>query len=245
LTAITYARYDMRRLFRNRRFLIFTVGFPLLLFLFVANSNKNVKLEGIPFPVYYLTGMVAWGTMNAVSAGGGIISLEREVGWTRQLRITPLPARAYIATKVASGYVLACLTIIVLYIAAQTVPVHLTVGGWLLMTALVLIGLLPFAALGIFLGHTLRPDTLGPVIGVISAIFALLGGAWFPIAQSGTVYDVTKLLPSYWLVQAGRAGLSHQVWPLEGWVVIVVWTVGLTALAAMAYRRDTGKSKAV
>jgi ABC-2 type transport system permease protein len=130
----------------------------------------------------------------------------------------------------------------VLYIAALSIPVHLTLGGWLLMTALVLLGLLPFAALGIWLGHSVSPDTMGLAIGVISGIFALLGGAWFPISQSGTFYEVTKLLPSYWLVQAGRAGLTHQVWPLEGWLVLVVWTVGLTALAAMAYRRDTGKA---
>jgi ABC-2 type transport system permease protein len=242
LTAITYARYDMRRLYRNRRFLIFTVAFPLILFLFIANSNKHVTLQGIPFPVYYLTGMVAWGTMNAVSAGGGIIALERAVGWTRQLRITPLPVGAYISTKVASGYALACLTIVVLYIAALSVPIHLTLDGWLLMTGLILIGLLPFAALGIFLGHSLSPDTMGPAIGVISGIFALLGGAWFPLSTSGALYDVVKLLPSYWLVQAGRAGLTHKVWPLEGWIVMVVWTAALTALAVMAYRRDTGKA---
>jgi ABC-2 type transport system permease protein len=241
MTATVYARYDMRRLFRNRRFLIFTVAFPLLLFLFIANSNKSTKLEGIPFPVYYLTGMVAWGTMNAVSAAGGIIAFERSVGWTRQLRITPLSARGYIATKVATGYVLACTTIVVLYIASVSVPIHLTAGGWLLMTALVLVGLPPFAALGIFLGHSLAPDTMGPAIGIISAVFALLGGAWFPISTSGTLYDVTKLLPSFWLVQAGRAGLTHQAWPLEGWLVILVWTAAFTLLAVRAYRRDTGK----
>lgn len=242
MTSVAYARYDMRRLYRNRRFLIFTIGFPLILFLFVASSNKNAKLEGIPFPVYYLTGMVAWGTMNAVSAGGGIIALERQVGWTRQLRITPLRARAYIATKVATGYVLACTTIVVLYIAALAIQVHLTAEGWLLMTALVLVGLLPFAALGIFLGHSLAPDTMGPAIGIISSIFALLGGAWFPISTSGTLYDVTKWLPSYWLVQAGKAGLTHKAWPLEGWIVLVVWTTAFTLLAVRAYRRDTGKA---
>ena len=42
-------------------------------------------------------------------------------------------------------------------------------------------------------------------------------------------------------IQAGRAGLTRQAWPVEGWVVIFVWTAGLTALAVMAYRRDTGK----
>jgi len=242
LTAVTYARYDLRRLYRNRRFFIFTLGFPLVLFLFVANSNKHVVVEGIPFPVFYLTGMVAWGTMNSVSAGGGIIALERAVGWTRQLRITPLPVRAYMATKVATGYVMACTTIIVLYVAALSIPVHLTIGGWALMTGLILVGLVPFAALGIFLGHTLSPDTMGPALGGIGAIFALLGGAFFPISTSGTFYDIARLLPSYWLVQAGRAGLTHKAWPLEGWVVLIVWTTGLSWLAMLAYRRDTGKA---
>jgi ABC-2 type transport system permease protein len=242
MTALTYARYDLRRLFRNRRFFIFTLGFPLILFLVVAGSNKHVMLDGIPFPVYYLTGMVAWGTMNAVSAGGGIIALERAVGWTRQLRITPLSVRAYLATKVATGYVMACLTIIVLYVAAATIPVHLTAEGWILMTVLILVGLVPFAALGILLGHALSPDTMGPALGGISAVFALLGGAWFPIGETGVLNDIVRLLPSYWLVQAGRAGLTHKAWPLEGWAVIIVWTVGLSWLAMMAYRRDSGKA---
>lgn len=242
MTAVAYARYDLRRLYRNRRFFIFTLGFPLVLFLVVANSNKHVVIEGIPFPVYYLTGMVAWGTMIAVAAGGGIIALERAVGWTRQLRITPLPVWSYMATKVAAGYVMACTTIIVLYVAAATIPVHLTVGGWLLMTGLILIGLVPFAALGVFLGHSLAPDTMGPALGGISALFALLGGAWYPLSTSGTLYDIVRLLPSYWLVQAGRAGLTHQVWPLEGWLVLIVWSVVLSWLAMWAYRRDTGKA---
>jgi ABC-2 type transport system permease protein len=242
LTAVAYARYDLRRLYRNRRFFIFATGFPLVLFLVVAGSNKHVVIEGIPFPVYYLTGMVAWGTMNAVAAGGGIIALERAVGWTRQLRITPLPVGAYMATKIATGYVMAITTIIVLYVAALSIPVHLTAEGWLLMTGLILIGLVPFAALGIFLGHSLTPDTMGPALGGISAIFALLGGAWYPLSTSGTLYDIVRLLPSYWLVQAGRAGLTHQVWPLEGWLVLIVWTAVLSWLAMRAYRRDTGKA---
>jgi ABC-2 type transport system permease protein len=241
LTAINYARYDLRRLYRNRRFFIFATGFPLVLFLVVANSNKHIVIEGIPFPVYYLTGMVAWGTMNAVSSGGAIIALERAVGWTRQLRITPLPVSAYMATKIATGYVMALTTIIVLYIAALSIPVHLAAQGWLLMTGLILIGLVPFAALGIFLGHSLTPETMGPALGGISAIFALLGGAWYPLSTSGTLYNIVRLLPSYWLVQAGRAGLTHQAWPLEGWLVLIVWTAGLSWLAMRAYRRDTGK----
>ena len=110
------------------------------------------------------------------------------------------------------------------------------------MTGLVLVGLLPFAALGIFLGHSLTPDRWGRLSVSSAASLLCSVGPGSRSVLRARFYDVTKLLPSYWLVQAGRAGLTHQAWPVEGWVVILVWTAGLTALAVMAYRRDTGKA---
>ena len=66
-------------------------GVPLLLFLLIGGTNRNAHLDGISFPLYYMTGMAAWGTMMAVISSGARIAAERQVGWTRQLRITPLP----------------------------------------------------------------------------------------------------------------------------------------------------------
>jgi ABC-2 type transport system permease protein len=243
LTAISYARYDVIKTFRNRRFFIFAVGVPLVLYLIFAGANRHVKLEGIPFPIYYLAGMVSFGTMNAATSGGAVISLERSVGWTRQLRITPLPVWAYMLSKVIRGYVMVSITIIVLYAAgALSFNVSFTAGGWLLMTGLVLVGLLPFMALGILLGHLVTPDTMGPALGGLTAMFAIFGGAFGPLATNGWFHTFAQLLPSYWLVQAGGAGLSHTAWPAEGWEVLAVWTVVLGRLAMIAYRRDTNKS---
>ena len=243
MTAISYVRYDLIKVARNRRFFVFSLGFPLVLYLVVAGANHHASFFGVPIKVYYLTGMVSWGSMNAVTSGGGLIALERSVGWTRQLRITPLPVWAYMTSKVVRGYVTACIAIIVLYIAALAMNAHLALGGWLIMTGLILVGLLPFAALGIMLGHMMKPDSLGPALGGISALFALLGGAWGPLAgNSGTFLDIIKLLPSYWLVQAGKAGLTQASWPLEGWLVLVVWTALLAWLAVVVYRRDTARA---
>jgi ABC-2 type transport system permease protein len=113
---------------------------------------------------------------------------------------------------------------------------------WLEMTGLLLVGLIPFAVLGILLGHLLNADSLGPAMGGLTALFSLLGGAWGPLFGSGALNDVAKLLPSYWLVQAGKAAFSGGGWPLEGWLVIVVWTAALVRLAAFAYRRDTARA---
>jgi ABC-2 type transport system permease protein len=108
------------------------------------------------------------------------------------------------------------------------------------MTALMLVALLPFAALGILLGHLLTPDSVGPAIGGTTAVFALLGGIWFPIT-SGVMHKLAEALPSYWLVQASRVGLGGHGWGRTGWFVVIAWTVGATVLARRAYARDTGR----
>jgi ABC-2 type transport system permease protein len=57
-----------------------------------------------------MTGMIAWGTMVAVISSGARIAAERSVGWTRQLRITPLPTWSYFAAKIFCGYMMALLS---------------------------------------------------------------------------------------------------------------------------------------
>ena len=100
------------------------------------------------------------------------------------------------------------------------------------MTGLILIGLLPFAGLGIVFGHLLTPDSIGPVMGGTTALLAILGGTWFPIT-SGAMKDIGEALPSYWLVQAGHVALGGKGWTTAGWVVITVWTVGAAVAARL------------
>ncbi len=121
-----------------------------------------------------------------------------------------------------TGYVMAAITLAVLYIAGTTLGVSLTGGEWVRMTVLILVGLLPFAALGIVDRALLTPDSIGPAMGGATALFALLGGTWFPIT-GGVMQKIGEALPSYWLVQAGHVGLGGKGWSTTGWVVIAVW----------------------
>jgi ABC-2 type transport system permease protein len=234
-----YTRFELLRTFRNVRFMVLSLGFPLVLFLLVAGPNRDKTLGGIPFPVYYMIGMVAWGTMSAMLSSGARIATERAAGWNRQLRITPLRTRSYFQAKVTSAYALAGLSIALLFLAGVALGVSLTPSEWLTMTGLVLVGLIPFAVMGILLGHLLTPESVGPAIGGVTALLALLGGAYGPIATSGALKDLVQLLPSYWLVQAGQVALGGQAWGREGWLVVAAWTVVLVRLAGWAYRRDT------
>lgn len=239
MNALLYTRYELLRTFRNRRFLLLSLGFPVVLFFSVAGPNQHKHLQGISFPLYYMIGMATFGTMGAMLSSGARISAERAVGWNRQLRISPLSTRAYFRAKVLTAYLTALLSLIVLYICGVSIGVSLTAGDWLSMTGLMLVGLVPFAALGVFVGHLLTPDSIGPAMGGGISLLALLGGAWFPV--SGTLAEIAQYVPSYWLVQAAHVGVGGHPWGTKAWVVLVVWTLVLAALARRAYRNDTGR----
>lgn len=243
MTALAYTRFELVRTFRNFRLLIFSLGFPLVLYFVIAGPNRDqgdFGGTGITLPLYYMVGLVSFGTMMALISTGARIATERTDGWTRQLRITPLSARAYLRAKVLTGYAMALLTIASLYAAGAILGVRLPAERWLEMTGLILVGLLPFAALGIFAGHLLTADTIGPAAGGLVSLLALVSGTWFPVT-SGFLHDIARLLPSYWLVQASHVSLGGDAWSALGWIVVGAWTVALTVLARAAYRRDTAR----
>jgi ABC-2 type transport system permease protein len=244
MNSLVYTRYELLRTLRNRRFFLLSLGFPLVLYFVIVSPNRHVQNfdgSGISFPLYYMIGLASFGTMSAMLSSGARIAAERAVGWNRQLRISPLSTRNYFRAKIVTGYMMALISLLALYLAGTSLGVRLGASEWLEMTGLILVGLIPFAALGIMIGHMLTPDSIGPAMGGGISLLALLGGTWFPITGHGFLHDIAQLIPSYWLVQASHVAIGGHAWPAKGWIVMIAWTVVLSVLAARAYRRDTGR----
>ena len=240
----TYLRYELLRLARNKRLFIFSLAFPVALYLVIAGGNKNQtqQLGGlvVAFPLSYMVAMAAYGSMVAAISGGARIATERATGWNRQLRLTPLTVRSYFGAKVITSYVMSIISIALLYICGLAYGVRIgSAARWIEMTGLLLIGLLPFIALGVLIGHLLTPDSLGPAIGGGAAFLGFLGGLWIPLPNSGFLHQLGQFLPSYWLGQAARVGVGAHAWGVRGWTTVALWFVLFTALAGWAYRRDT------
>jgi ABC-2 type transport system permease protein len=244
VTSLVYIRYELLRALRNRRFFFVSLGLPLIFYFVIASPNRHVHNydnSGISLPLYYMVGLTAFGTMVAMISTGTRIAAERQAGWTRQLRITPLSTRAYFRAKVLVAYMMSGLTIVLLGLAGSSLGVSLPAGQWLAMVGLILVALLPFAALGIMLGHLLTVDSIGPATGGGASLLAFLGGTWFPLGSHGFLFQLGRLLPSYWLVQAAHTGLTGHDWPARGWITIAAWSALLVAGALYAFRRDTQK----
>ena len=239
---MSYARAELLRMTRDRMTFFFTVGFPLILFWVIAGPNVDAKgfdARGVTLGVYYMCTMAAYGAMIAVISLGGRIASERQTGWTRQLRISPLTPRTYFRTKLGVAFLAAGVTIGLLYVSGFAAGIRLPADRWLVMTGLIVLALVPFAALGVWMGHLLTVNAVGPAVGAGTGLLALLSGFWFPI-NSGIVREIVEFLPSRWLVEASQSAITGETWPLKGWIVVLGWSALLTLGAVRTYRRDAG-----
>jgi ABC-2 type transport system permease protein len=244
MSSATHFRYEVLRVLRNRAFYGVTLALPLVLFVGVASGQRHATFNGTSFPLYFMTAMAVYGSMFAAVGPGARIARDIAGGWTRQLRITPLRARTDLLAKVVTAYVLALPTLGLLYLAGASLGVRLAASQWLELTGLILVGLTPFVVIGFVLGYLMPVDALTPALGGTVVLFSLFGGVYgIELAKSGLLFDFMKVLPSYWLVQAGQSVvLDSGGWPAEAWLVIAAWTIVLLPVAGLAYRRTAARA---
>jgi ABC-2 type transport system permease protein len=240
----TYLRTEVRRTLRAPRYFIFVIGMPVGLFLLFSSLYGSGTQDGINGKAWLMVSMSVFGAMGAAVSIGGRIAGERQNGWTRQLRLTPMPGWTYVVSKAVTAMAVAVPALALVYaVGALAEGVRLPAAKWLEAAGWSLLALVPFVALGIWLGHRLTVDVLGPLSGALFTGLGILGGVWFPIDQlPSTLQSVAKALPSYWLAQAGREPLAGSWIGWHGVSILVIWTIVFAVLGARAYRRDTARA---
>lgn len=246
---LAYLRLEIRRMLRNRRYLLFTIVFPVTLYVLytaiLPTSGDGTK-DGLTWSAYFLVSMAAYGAIGAAMSQAAPVALERRQGWARQLRTTPLPGWAYVATKLVSAVVLT-LPALVLVATAGVLVDHVALGGGTLALTIGVLALaaVPFAALGLLIGYVLDAESAQG--GMVLAFFmlAILGGLFAPLDAFPTqVATIGHVLPSSHLASLGRAVAAGRVPDMADAAVLVAWTVVLGALAAWRYRVDERAGRA-
>ena len=240
----TMLRIELRRILRNRRAVIFTLIMPVILYLIIGtNAGYSTEREGSGnVSAYILISMAAYGAVLAATSGGAMVATERALGWSRQLRLTPLSPVAYIAVKalvalaLGLGSVLAVNLVGVLNGKAE-MPTHV----WIAAAAIAWVGSIVVGAFGLFMGYLLPSENVMQVLGPVLAGLAALGGLWFPIDPGTVLGHISACTPIYGLAYLAR-------WPLYGgaphlvWIVnLVGWLAVFVAGAAWRMSKDTAR----
>ncbi len=226
---------EINRLRRNRRYLIFTVGLPVILYLIFSKAGKTVY--GINFAAYYMVAMATFGAFAGALNGNAIrISEERKVGWIRQLRLTPLPANGYVVAKILTSMVTTIISVVIVLLLGRFYgDVHLdALWQWFVIAVIIWLGSTIFAALAVAIGYRFPPDQVQPITMMLYLVFSILGGIWFPLG--GALQNIGKATPTYEAVRISTDVIGNTSVPAYLIIGLVVWLAIFAGLATLSVR---------
>jgi ABC-2 type transport system permease protein len=236
----SYAQFEIRRLVRNPRYLIFTLVVPPVLYLTNAKATGS-HINGMTWAAFFMVSMACYGALgSALNSSGFRLANERTIGWVRQLRATPLSENAWLATKV----------VVSLAVALPSVLVVMALGGiadgvsgspleWAGLVVALLVGSLPFVFLGLTIGTLLDPDT-AQAAGIASYLLvAFLGGLFYPVKSfPAWLRIIAEALPAEHVAGAARSLFTGAAPALADVAGVAAWGVGLGVVALWAHRRS-------
>ncbi|AZM55348.1 ABC transporter [Streptomyces sp. WAC 01529] len=238
-------KLEITRALRNRKFLFFSVVYPVLLFVIVSNTQGGVPDSRLSLSAYMMVSMASFGALTAVLMGNSErIAKERESGWVRQLRLTPLPGRGYVLAKTASAAVVSLPSILVVFaVAALFKGVRFAAWQWLALSGAIWAGSLCFAALGVAIGYLASGDTVRPITMIVYFGLSLLGGLWMPATTFPQwLQSVASWLPTHAYAALGQAielgGAPHA----KDVILLAAYFLLFAGGAAWLYRKDTLKA---
>lgn len=235
---VTAIALDVRRVLRNRRTLMFTLVFPNLFFYLFGMAGGRQR-GGPEILAMIMLNMAVYGAMVSTTSGGAAVALDRSLGWSRQLRLTPLSPAAYIAMKVIVSMVLAAMAITSTYVFGAFNGVHLSAQQWVLCGVASWSASFVFAAFGLFMGFLLPSDNVMQFVGPLLAVMAMFGGIFIPLkALPETLQHVARFTPMFGVGTLARSPVTGEI---TAWAIgsVVLWTLAFGAGAMALFRRDT------
>lgn len=244
--ALHYTLYSTLLTAKQFSFGIFSIALPVILYvIFTQTYGDAGGPDGINWAAMIMVSMAAYGSLGAAMSGGAQLALERRSGWFRQLNITALPAQIFLLAKSAVIMVVVLPALILVFVAGFVVGgVRAPATAWLACLALMWLALLPMTILGVAIGLWAGADVVPGVTTLVLLMLSALGGLWFPVQiMPDVMQTIAKTLPSYWLAELGRwPFLPGTGFPWAGIAVLLGWSIGLTVLGALGYRRATANS---
>jgi len=247
----TEAKYETIRACRAPAFGIpffcMPIVFYVLFGIFLAGSMSHGDPRIVP------TMFVTWATFGVMGPGmfgfGMFVATEREQGLLRLKRALPMPTASYVLAKMLMTMVFTLIIMITLIVAAVFIGhARLTVGQYLLVTVINVLGSLAFCALGLFVGTRASAKSAPAFVNLAYVPMMHLGGLFYPLPKS--IQPLEFISPAFYLnklglwVAGGQSmdallgnGPSSHATPALCIAVLVILTLFLGTLATRRLKR--------
>ncbi len=216
------ARSECLRYMRAPGFMLPIMLFPAMFYLLFG--VLMAKSNGADAARYLLASYGVFGVMSPGLFGFGVsLALERDGGLLTFKRALPMPPGAYLLGKMLMAMAAAGGVILLLLTMALTlghVDLTLTQAGALLVVGM--LGVLPFCALGMFVGTLIKGQGAPGMLQLIYLPMSFMSGLWFPLPMLPKfLQQIALVWPSYHLDMLALAAVGMNKGPLSGHVLVL------------------------
>lgn len=244
---VTETKYECLRALRAPAFGIPFLLLPLVLYVLFgvllagSMSHGDATVAKIMFVNWSVFGIMGPGMFGF----GMFVAMEREQGLLTLKRALPAPSGVYLLSKMIMATLFAAIVMATLVGAALMVGhPKLTVGQYLGVALLDMLGSLPFCAVGLFIGTRASSKSAPAFANLAYLPFMHLGGLFYPLPRS--VQPLEFISPAFYLdklalrlvgapnldqLASGAMGPSSHGTPLLQVMFLAAVTLFFTALA--------------
>lgn len=234
------AKFQFLTVLRSPGFAVPTLLFPTMFYVFFAlvfGNRGDTHVATFMLATYGTFGIIA----PALFGFGVGVAMERERGILAMKRVAPMPPMAYLFAKAAMAMLFAVVVVLLLFaLGAIFGGVRLAAAGWIGLALALVLGALPFCALGLVVGVRVNGQASAAIVNLIYLPMSFLAGLWVPLQfMPHWLQIIAVALPTYHLSQLAL-GIIHM--DARGsfathLIYLVVFTAACLALALHGWRR--------
>jgi len=240
-------KYEFLKYLRVRMYTASVLSFPIMFYvLFGLLLSSRDAIGGMRVPTYLIATYGTFGVMGASLFGtaAGLAS-DRGLGWLEVKRASPMPPFAYFWAKVITSMVFSAVIVLALFVLGVAFGgVRMPVATFAKLFGTLVVGSLPFSAMGLAVGYFTGPTSAPPTINLIYLPMSFCSGLWVPFMfLPKVVQHIALALPPYHLSQLALgvvgAGAHESNW--THWEVLIAFTMICLGAARMGFQRDQEK----
>lgn len=228
-------RFEIQQIIRTPVFLIMTLALVAFLPLF---KQLGVQGDAAIQSMVSICGLTSFTVV--IDRLGKRVAVERSEKWLKLLKVTALPPYIHIAAKVTTSLIICTVSIFFAFILGHwQLGINASLSLWVNLFVMLIIGIIPFAILGLTLGYLLNPKSADSIIGLSIIVIPIACGA-FTFPMPNYLQDAITLSPFYHYKEAilWAAGLDYDQQVLLHLTWLIWATIVFSAIALWSYQRE-------
>jgi ABC-2 type transport system permease protein len=241
------SKYEFLKNLRLRVYMASVISFPLMFYvLFGLVLNAKGIIEGTHVPTYLIATYGTFGVMGASLFGtASSLAADRGLGWLQVKRASPMPPFAYFVAKVVLSMIFSATVVsLLLVLGIGFGGVRMPLGEMARLLSALIVGSLPFSAMGLAIGYFAGPNSAPTVINLFYLPLSFCSGLWVPyMFLPKLMQQIALALPPYHLSQLalGIVGAGGHESAASHWYVMVGFTLICLGVARIGFQRDQEK----